>query len=84
MEDNQLLQTDKPVYNVSMRGKCLRDCFGLKFTFMRAFESSPVHCVKSRLSGKRRRPGYGGTADILNTPKSNQYQRGSRYEVMTD
>ena len=36
-------------------------------TFINAFESSPVHCLKSRPSGKRRIPGYGGTADILQT-----------------
>jgi hypothetical protein len=36
-----------------------------KFTFIKAFESSPVHCAKSRPSGKRRSPGNGGTAEIL-------------------
>ena len=34
-------------------------------TFISAFESSPVHCLKSLPSGKRRIPGYAGTADIL-------------------
>lgn len=34
-------------------------------TFIRAFESSPVHCAKSRPSGNRRKPGNGGTAEIL-------------------
>lgn len=34
-------------------------------TFMSALESSPVHCVKSRPSGKRRSPGNTGTPDIL-------------------
>lgn len=32
---------------------------------MSAFESSPVHCEKSRPSGKRRNPGKAGTAEIL-------------------
>jgi hypothetical protein len=34
-------------------------------TFINALESSPVHWLKPRPSGKRRRPGYAGTADIL-------------------
>ena len=34
-------------------------------TFIRAFESSPVHWWKSRPSGNRRSPGNGGMADIL-------------------
>jgi hypothetical protein len=34
-------------------------------TFMRAFESSPVHCLKPGPSGKRRSPGNGGTAAML-------------------
>lgn len=34
-------------------------------TFMRAFESSPVHCLKSWPSGKHHRPANGGTAAIL-------------------
>ena len=37
----------------------------LKFTFINALESSPVHWEKSRPSGKQRRPGYDGTADTL-------------------
>ena len=36
-----------------------------KHTFIRAFESSPVHCLKPRPSGKRRRPGNKGTAAML-------------------
>jgi hypothetical protein len=32
---------------------------------MRALESSPVHCLKQRPSGKRRRPENGGTIAIL-------------------
>ena len=39
-------------------------------TFINAFESSPVHCAKSRPSGKRRNPGKGGTADILDECKN--------------
>ena len=35
------------------------------FTFISAFESSPVHWLKSRPSGKRRSPGNSGTADKL-------------------
>ena len=34
-------------------------------TFIKAFESSPVHCEKSLPSGNRRSPGKAGTADIL-------------------
>ena len=34
-------------------------------TFINAFESSPVHCLKSRPSGNHCNPGNGGTADIL-------------------
>jgi len=34
-------------------------------TFMRAFESSPVHCLNPRPSGKCRRPGKDGDAAIL-------------------
>ena len=37
----------------------------MRITFISAFESSPVHCAKSRPSGKRRSPGKIGTADIL-------------------
>jgi hypothetical protein len=32
---------------------------------MRAFESSPVHWEKFCPSGKQRKPGYIGTAEIL-------------------
>jgi hypothetical protein len=38
-----------------------------ELTFMSAFESSPVHCLKSRPSGNRHRPGNAGTAEILCT-----------------
>jgi len=34
-------------------------------TFINAFESLPVHCLKCRPCGKRRRPGKGGTIAIL-------------------
>lgn len=36
-------------------------------TFMSAFESSPVHCLKPRPSGKRRSSGNDGAAAILFT-----------------
>jgi len=36
-----------------------------KYTFMRAFESSPVHCLKPRPSGNRRRPENGGVIAML-------------------
>ena|SRR5436190_23901054 len=39
-------------------------------TFINAFESSPVHWLKSRPSGKRRKPGYMGTAEILEVVRS--------------
>jgi hypothetical protein len=41
-------------------------------TFMSALESSPVHWAKSRPSGKRRSPGKGGTAEILELPALNK------------
>lgn len=34
-------------------------------TFIRAFESLPVHCLKLRPVLKRRNPGYGGHNAIL-------------------
>jgi hypothetical protein len=37
----------------------------LELTFMSAFESSPVHCLKPRPCGKRRNPGKDGTRAIL-------------------
>ena|ERR1700733_13205444 len=37
----------------------------LNTTFIRAFESSPVHCAKSLPSLKHRRPAYNGTAEML-------------------
>lgn len=37
---------------------------------MSAFESSPVHCLKPRPCGKRRRPAKAGTAAILYTTSS--------------
>jgi hypothetical protein len=39
--------------------------YGVELTFISAFESSPVHCEKSRPSGKRRKPGNAGIAEIL-------------------
>ena len=35
-------------------------------TFINALESSPVHCLKPRPSGKRRKPGKWGAAAMLN------------------
>ena len=37
----------------------------MQLTFISAFESSPVHCLKPRPWGNRQRPGNGGTAAIL-------------------
>jgi hypothetical protein len=34
-------------------------------TFINALESSPVHCVKPRPTGKRLKPVNGGASDIL-------------------
>jgi len=34
-------------------------------TFISAFESLPIHCEKSRPSGKHHRPGNAGTAEML-------------------
>jgi hypothetical protein len=42
----------------------------MDITFINAFESSPVHCWKSRPSGKRRKPGNIGTAEILDIVQS--------------
>jgi hypothetical protein len=39
--------------------------YDVELTFISAFESSPVHCKKSRPSGKRRNPGNGGMAEML-------------------
>jgi hypothetical protein len=36
-----------------------------KLTFMRAFESSPVHCLKPLPSGNRRSPTKGGARAML-------------------
>ncbi len=44
-----------------------------QITFIRAFESSPVHCLKPLPSGKRRRPANGGTTAILN--EENEYKQ---------
>src|ERR1700744_2987168 len=49
------------------QNSCLRQK-GEKQTFIKALESSPVHCLKPRPSGKRRRPGNKGAAAIL-TPR---------------
>lgn len=51
-------------HGVSIFSKSL-ETLQVEHTFINAFESSPVHWVKSRPSGNRRRPGNGGTADIL-------------------
>lgn len=37
----------------------------LEQTFINAFESSPVHCLKRRPSGNRRKPTNGGAMAIL-------------------
>ena len=34
-------------------------------TFIKALESSPVHCLKPRPTGKRLKPENGGASDIL-------------------
>jgi len=39
--------------------------FEPSITFIRALESSPVHCLKPLPSGKRRRPANGGAIAIL-------------------
>ena len=36
-----------------------------KYTFIRALESFPVHCLNPRPSGKRRKPAKGAAAAIL-------------------
>ncbi len=36
-----------------------------ELTFMSAFESSPVHCLKFRPSGKRRSPAKDGASAML-------------------
>jgi hypothetical protein len=47
-----------------------------KFTFMRALESSPVHCLKLRPCGKRRRPENEATAAILSENLVNKLVKG--------
>jgi hypothetical protein len=37
----------------------------VKDTFIKALESSPVHCLKPRPTGKRLRPANGGAREIL-------------------
>jgi len=39
--------------------------YDMHMTFINAFESSPVHCLKLRPSGNLRRPGKAGTDAIL-------------------
>jgi hypothetical protein len=41
--------------------------FNACITFISAFESSPVHCLNPRPSGKRRKPENEGAAAILLT-----------------
>jgi hypothetical protein len=47
--------------------------FCANLTFISAFESSPVHCRKSRPSGKRRSPGKAGTAEMLDNKATLRY-----------
>jgi hypothetical protein len=44
-------------------------------TFIRAFESSPVHCLKPRPSGNLRRPANGGAAAMLKKNYENLYDQ---------
>ena len=44
-------------------------------TFINAFESSPVHCLKPRPSGNLRRPANGGAAAILKKDYENLYNK---------
>ena len=47
-------------------------------TFINAFESSPVHCAKSRPSGKHHKPGSKGAAEIL--AEAQRAQRDTLFE----
>ena len=52
--------------------QCLEGVWNRRvLTFIRAFESSPVHCVNPRPSGKRRRPEKDGTTAMLISISSN-------------
>jgi hypothetical protein len=52
----------------------------LVYTFMSAFESLPVHWLKSRPSGKRRIPGKAGTAAKLLTQLFSNQQREHKWD----
>jgi hypothetical protein len=53
----------KPIIGALMAVAALR--LAIVHTFIRAFESSPVHWVKFRPCLNRRRPGNGGASAIL-------------------
>lgn len=81
--DNLQLLTDIPNKVVSSGiMEDLRCMIKQKVTFMRAFESSPVHWEKSRPSGKRRRPGKGGTAEILGRLGVNNWFKWSKSQYL--
>lgn len=47
-----------------------------ELTFIKPFESSPVHCLKRRPCGKRRSPGNDGTALMLKNPHVSVSEKG--------
>lgn len=57
------MQADRP--SDTNVGQCELRVIGLPVTFIRAFESSPVHCLNPLPSGKRRRPANGGVIETL-------------------
>ena len=60
----QRWREDKPIGQI--RSVDLQHGYiSVHFTFIKAFESSPVHCLNPRPSGNRRRPGKDGAAAIL-------------------
>jgi hypothetical protein len=50
-------------------------------TFISAFESSLVHCLKSHPSGNHRNPGNGGTAEIFEAPVSKILKKGIKKSI---
>jgi len=61
MADDLVSHEDKPKLLWDLR----YSFSNIALTFIRALESSPVHWLKPRPSGKRRRPAKGGAIEIL-------------------
>jgi hypothetical protein len=57
--NDRKLRVDRPMYSHQYK---ICNCRTISLTFIKAFESLPVHCLKPRPSGKRRRQGKDGAA----------------------